>query len=201
MNTLQNRDEVEVCKRELLKLLCFVLRHNPRRYRLCVTPDGFVPLEALVAGLYAHRKRFAAIWSQAELLEIVIALGLNRFEVKGDHIRACYGHSFPVPEIGEESVPPEILFHGTSDDAYELIWKHGLHPMDRYFLHLTTDREYALRVGEAKGNACLWSVKAQQAFESGIIFRKANSHVWLTSEIPPKFLSVEAELVNFADTV
>jgi putative RNA 2'-phosphotransferase len=179
------------------RTVCYALRHEPWQFGLELTPEGFTSLETFVSVIRKRLPEFRGV-SLDEVEKAIRELSPERFEVRGESrdavIRARYGHSFPVREIGEVCEPPEVLFHGTDMETYELIWKHGLHPMDRHYTHLTTDIEYALDVGEAKGNACVWRVNAKDAFASGIIFLKANFHVWLTSEIHPRFLSVETEL-------
>jgi putative RNA 2'-phosphotransferase len=179
------------------RTVCYALRHEPWQFGLELTAEGFTSLETLVRVIHHRLPEFRGV-SLEEVEKAIRELSEERFEVRrvasDAIIRARYGHSFPVREIGEEAEPPEVLYHGTGMETYELIWKHGLHPMDRHYTHLTTDLEYALEIGEAKGSACVWRVNAKEAFASGIVFRKANFHVWLTSEIPPKFLSVETEL-------
>ena len=66
--------------------------------------------------------------------------------------------------------------------------------MERFFVHLTSNFDYAASVGTAKGEACILRVRARLAHEAGVPFYRANSHVWLTNEIPAAFLMVPVEI-------
>ena len=103
-------------------------------------------------------------------------------------IRARYGHSFPVRRIGTAEPPPELLYHGTTDGKSATINRVGLQPMDRFFVHLTSNLDYAASVGTAKGEAGILRVRARLAHKAGVPFYRANSHVWLTNEIPAEYL-------------
>ena len=109
-------------------------------------------------------------------------------------IRARYGHSFPVRHIGIAEHPPELLYHGTTDGTSVTINRVGLRPIDRFFVHLTSNLDYAASVGTAKGEAGILRVRARLAHEAGVPFYRANSHVWLTTEIPAEFLAEHVEV-------
>ena len=109
-------------------------------------------------------------------------------------IRARYGHSFPVRRIGTAEPPPELLYHGTTDGKSATINRVGLQPMDRFFVHLTSNLDYAASVGTTKGEAGILRVRARLAHEAGVPFYRANSHVWLTTEIPAEFLVGHVEV-------
>ena len=86
-------------------------------------------------------------------------------------------------------VPPDTLFHGTTDETAETIMTSGIQPMDRYYVHLTSDFEYAARVGTAKGTVRVLRVNATVAHQAGVPLHRANSHVWLAVAIPARYVS------------
>jgi putative RNA 2'-phosphotransferase len=178
----------------LFKTLCYALRHDPWPFGLELTDEGFTPLANVVSVIRQRLPEFREV--PAEGVEQAIRhLDPERFEVRGTpgdaEIRARYGHSFPVPALGEVTAPPVVLYHGTSEGSRPAIEADGLRPVGRYFLHLTTDRGYATRVGTSKGTPFLWQIRALDAFASGIVFRRATPHVWLTGQLPLRFLTVE----------
>lgn len=63
--------------------------------------------------------------------------------------------------------------------------------MRRQYVHLTTDRELAQKVGARHGTAALIYVDAKHAHEVGLPFYRANERFWLAQEVPPEFLSLE----------
>ena len=91
------------------KLLSLVLRHAPERAGVTLDPQGWVEVEALLAGLAARGEGM----SRAELEAIVRDSDKKRFTLSpdGERIRAAQGHSVGV-ELGlPDLAPPEnVLF-------------------------------------------------------------------------------------------
>ncbi len=172
----------------MLRTLSYVLRHEPWKFGIDLDEEGFTSLDALVQSLCKRRKEYHETAPET-LMQAICELDNERFEIRDRMIRARYGHSFPVRRIGTAELPPELLYHGTTDGTSITIHRVGLHPMDRFFVHLTSSSDYAASVGTAKGEACILRVRARLAHEAGIDFFRANSHVWLATEIPAEFLA------------
>ena len=179
-------------KARMLRTLCYALRHEPWKFGIDLNEEAFGSLDALVQSLCKRRKEYRETAPEI-LIEAISELDCERFEVRDRMIRAGYGHSFPLHRIGTAELPPELLYHGTTDDTSVIINRVGLQPMDRFFVHLTSNLDYAASVGMAKGEACIVRVRARLAHEAGVLFYKANSHVWLTNEIPAAFLMKPVE--------
>lgn len=112
----------------------------------------------------------------------------NRVEQTGGRIRASYGHSLSV--IHRAAVPPSRLFHGTGIEHAASLFRVGLSPRGRRHVHLTTELLYAQRVSLRYGTAPLiLQVDASAAHRAGVQFFAATPTVWLSSEIPPQFLT------------
>ena len=58
------------------------------------------------------------------------------------------------------------------------------------FVHLNSDREYAVQVANAKQSHAVVVVRAAAATNAGQVFRRASSRVWLTELIEPVFLAM-----------
>ena len=179
-------------KPRMLRTLGYALRHEPWKFGIDLDEEGFTPPDALVQSLCKRRKEYRETAPET-LMQTICELDSERFEVRDRTIRARYGHSFPVRRIGTAELPPETLYHGTTDGTSVTINRVGLQPMDRFFVHLTSHLEYAAGVGTAKGEACVVRVRARLAHEAGVPFYRANSHVWLTNEIPAAFLMEPVE--------
>ena len=74
-----------------------------------------------------------------------------------------------------------------------LILLEGLTPKGRRFVHLTSNREYALRVANSKVGQTVLVVLAGKGRDAGMTFRQANEHVWLTERVDPSYLVKECE--------
>lgn len=121
--------------------------------------------------------------------------------------RARYGHTIPdvFPDMTNtahwmsDSVP--LLYHGTTSAALPEILKHGILPMQRRFVHLTTSIELARNVGQRHVRSgdhvvvlriiadirknpcfCLWSVEGTDLF--------------VTKSVPVSYIHEEAYVWN-----
>ncbi len=62
--------------------------------------------------------------------------------------------------------------------------------MGRQYVHLSFDEATAHQVGKRKSSTpVLLVVAAEEAHRAGIPFWHGNDVVWLTDEIPPRFLA------------
>lgn len=175
---------------ELSKEVSYALRHAPWEYELEMDEEGFVPVPQLLAALdeTGHYERNVTVEDLRHMME---ASGKKRHEIVGDKIRALYGHSIPMHIKKEETIPPDVLYHGTTHKALNRILKEGLKPMSRQYVHLSKDLETALLVGKRRDEKpVLLSVDAKAAYEDGIKFYLGNDKVVLADYVPPKYLKV-----------
>lgn len=169
------------------KFLSLVLRHDPGAAGLALDPAGWAEVDDVLAG--AAR---AGIALDREALDRIVAESdKKRFSVSADgrRIRAAQGHSVPV-ELGlAPGVPPDRLYHGTAIDNLDAILAEGLKPMARRQVHLSRDRETALRVGGRHGKPVVLVIDAATMAAQGHLFVQAENGVWLTDHVPPSALS------------
>jgi putative RNA 2'-phosphotransferase len=118
----------------------------------------------------------------------------QRHELRGDLIRARYGHSLAGRLARAKATPPEVLLHGTSPVAAREILTGGLLPMGRQYVHLSADRATALAVGCRKHeNPVVLRVEATRAQAEGVAFYRGNDQVWLADNIPPEYISIASD--------
>ena len=173
--------------------MAFVLRHAPKEHGLDPDTEGFVPLVDLLAA--ARRNPRLGDVQLEDVLEVAKHETPSRFEVRGDRMRAVYGHSVRggPPMRYPPSVPPELLFHGTHATALPRIRVEGLRPMSRQYVHLSTSVARAREVGGRRTAApVILVVRARRAHEAGIVFHAAESQHWLVRALPPEFIDFPA---------
>ncbi|NIO18744.1 RNA 2'-phosphotransferase [bacterium] len=169
---------------KLSKLISYILRHHPEKYGLTLDRYGFASLQELVGAISQKKKRV----SEQDIKRVVEKSEKKRFEIKGDKIRATYGHTIEVEQVSPLVEPPEILFHGTSRRKVETILQDGLQPMKRQYVHLCQTEQEAYRVGRRKDtNPVVLQIRSRDAFGEGIEFRKCGS-VYIAKQIPGKFI-------------
>ncbi len=169
------------------RLLAQVLRHAPEKIGVTLDPQGWVEVNTLLPRLAAFGHRI----SRADLEQIVATSDKKRFTLSGDgtQIRAAQGHSVPVVLGVPAKQPPEVLYHGTAVQNIAPITEQGLKPGGRQQVHLSADRDTALKVGQRHGKPVILTVDAGRMSSDGFAFYQADNGVWLTDHVPPKYLN------------
>lgn len=173
----------------IVRVLAFALRHQPFRFGVALDDEGFTVLDELVVGIRFSHYDWATL-DRPQIEAAVRGTDPGRFEVRDGLVRARYGHSVALGSPGELRTPPDVLLHGTSADAAVTVRTTGLRPMNRAFVHLTANPDYAAQVVATKGGGVVIRVRAKDAAATGIEFFQANPHVWLAREVPPPFLRI-----------
>jgi putative RNA 2'-phosphotransferase len=172
----------------LSKTVSHALRHDPAAYGLALDDQGWGDIECLIRALRTLRGEWGSI-SSGDLIELVSCATKRRHEIRGNRIRALYGHSLDEKIRRIPSEPPPVLFHGTDRRALEHILEEGLRRMGRQYVHLTSEKAYALSARSRRiGHPVLLEIRATDAWKHGIQFYQANAIVWLTMDVPITFL-------------
>lgn len=172
---------------KLSKIVSHALRHEPYTYNLLLDEEGWVLLSELVIGLNAKGMSV----DEKDIVEMVNLSSKKRHQIIDGKIRAYYGHSI-IEKIVKQSVePPEFLFHGTLEKNISKIHAEGILPMNRQYVHLSSDEETARIVASRrKGKVIILIIEARQAYSKNICFYKEENEIWLSEAIPSKFISI-----------
>jgi putative RNA 2'-phosphotransferase len=175
---------------KLSKFLALILRHQPERFALELDDEGWASLPEVMEILQGLPNfRWATRANVMAVVEEGTGSDKRRFQVEGKRIRARYGHSLAHPIHYEPVIPPPLLYHGTSPDVLESIRRAGLEPMERQYVHLSSDTETAIRVGVRHDEyPVVLTVRAADAHAAGSIFYQADDAVYLAKHIPVEFL-------------
>lgn len=173
------------------KTMSYILRHNPYEFNLEVDDNGFVDFEKLV---YSLKKTYKNISSE-DVIFIVNNDDNKRYEISKDKtkIRAIYGHTFDFKIEKKECVPPAILFHGTNIDAWNNIVKNGyLKKMQRQYVFLSSEEEKAERVAVRRKNKqyVILKIDTVLAIKEGIKFYRESNGIYMSDDIPVKFINI-----------
>ncbi len=170
------------------KYLARHLRHQPERLGLTLDEAGWVDVDTLLRACSAQSFPL----TRAQLNEVVEKNDKRRFsfDPSGTKIRASQGHSVEVDLHLQPVDPPVLLFHGTSAPRIASILREGLHRGRRHHVHLSPDTETARRVGARHGRPVVLEVAAAEMSGIGFEFLTSDNGVWLTAEVPPRFLKV-----------
>lgn len=162
------------------KFLSRHLRHDPARIGIELDAQGWTGVDELLAAAARHGMAI----SREELDAIVAGNDKRRFALREGRIRANQGHSVDVDLDLAPSDPPAVLYHGTTGRFLAAIREEGLKPMSRHDVHLSPDRETAVRVGSRRGTPVVLAVDAAAMAERGHRFFLSENGVWLTAHVP-----------------
>ena len=162
------------------KHLAFLLRHDKEAFE-----DGRIDKHG-----WRQVIELAKLGYDRSLLdEIVDTNNKQRYEYSSNRrmIRARQGHSIPVDVELKEATPPNFLYHGTATRFLESIYRKGLLPGTRLYVHLSPDEETAINVGSRHGNPYVIKIDCQKMLTDGCKFFISNNGVWLTEKVKPEY--------------
>ncbi len=168
------------------KFLSLVLRHKPETIGITLDENGWTDVSVLIEKVNAHGMAL----DRTQLQHIVDTNPKKRFALNdtGYKIRASQGHSVNI-ELGYvPKEPPAILYHGTSETALASILATGLEKRSRQHVHLSADKETAMKVGQRHGKPVVLEVLAAKMYQDRFIFFLSDNGVWLTSAVPVQYL-------------
>ena len=170
--------------KQISKFLSLVLRHQPEKIGLTLDKNGWATVSQL---LEKSKVRFTI----EELEEVVATNDKKRFSFNEDQtkIRANQGHSLKNVDLNLASKsPPAFLYHGTVAKFMPEIKTQGLKKMSRQHVHLSKDRDTAIKVGSRRGKPIILSVRALDMEKQGYTFYISENGVWLTNAVPASFI-------------
>ena len=176
--------------KETSKYISLILRHKPETIGITLDEHGWANVDELIAGISKTHTMNMQI-----LEEIVSTDEKQRYSFNDDKtlIRANQGHSVQVDVELKELEPPEILWHGTGEKFVASIDSSGLIPKSRLYVHLSKDKETAAVVGARHGKPVLYKVLSGKMYKDGYKFYLSENKVWLTKEVPLKYLDKVTE--------
>lgn len=168
------------------KFLSLVLRHQPETIGIQLDEQGWASIEELLEKANHYGVRF-----DREILNHIVASNPKKrfaFNDTHDKIRASQGHSIDI-ELGYSNQrPPEILYHGTGEKSVQSITATGLEKRSRQHVHLSSDPETAIKVGQRHGKPYVFKVLAEKMYLDNFPFFLSANGVWLTDHVPPAYL-------------
>lgn len=162
------------------KYLSYLLRHHPEDAKCTIDEYGWVNVDTLVTN---------SKFSLEYLKEIVENDTRYTFSDDFKKIRAFHGHSIKGIIYQNEEIPPTYLYHGTSLENYEKIKQSGfIKGMSRTQVHLSISEENAKKIGARHGKPIVLKINCETMINDGFKFYMSGDGVWLTSNIPIKYI-------------
>jgi putative RNA 2'-phosphotransferase len=196
---LGNDNQAELLSKAVLRFVLKILRHSAEDYSIILDRYGWASVDDLIL-LVNYRFQINSYWKDwnRAAVETICDLHSDRLEMRNGTVRARYGHSVSHVQAAGIGVPPRSLFHGTSSIALPWILQSGLQPAGRNYVHLTSNMQYALSIGEtttAPAKAVVLEIDTIVSRKLGISFHRANNHVWLAVGLPPSVFTLAQDNV------
>ncbi len=177
-----NDEQVE----RLGRFISGALRHFPDDLGLAMNQHGWVDVDVLCDAMKTRYK-----WANREkLFSIIESDEKGRYEVKGNKIRARYGHSVDVDLDFPDNTLPE-LYYGASREEVDILLEKGIKPIKQRYVHLSTSVEKANEVASIHTeDPVLLAINAEEAQKDGVRMLSATENIVLSEEIPAQYLKV-----------
>ena len=168
--------------------MSLILRHKPEVIGITLDEHGWASVNDLICGIEKNNPGF----NMDILKQIVRTDSKQRYSFNDDKslIRANQGHSVNVDVELKEKEPPEYLYHGTGEKYVESINQDGLISKSRLYVHLSKDIKTAENVGKRHGKEVVYRINSGQMYRDGYKFYLSENEIWLTKEVPVKYLEM-----------
>lgn len=175
-------------KTSLGRKLSLVLRHKPEVIGLTLDENGWADVPELIRKMQGDGSKL----TRAGLVEIVETNDKRRYSFSEDQsrIRANQGHSLENVDLQlQPQVPPAELFHGTATRFLDSILEGGINRGSRQHVHLSTNKDTAVQVGNRHGKVIILKIDAAAMVAGGYTFYLSANGVWLTDFVPVQYIS------------
>lgn len=160
------------------KKLSRLLRHQASTRGLAIDDEGFVDITEAAQAINL---------TIDEVVSVVQHPEEARFEIRGNQVRALYGHSVAVAHLRNSQLEaPMALFHGTSWASIPAIATEGLKPMSRQKVHLANDQDEALEVAMRKQCPAVLGIRVSDRLGATSVA----DAVWVADSVAPEDLEI-----------
>ncbi len=162
------------------KRVSWLLRHGAAEQGLRMDEAGWAAIGDVLRALRLSRSELDAVVAQNDK---------RRFEIEGERIRACQGHSTPAVSLDAVEASwttydgASIIYHGTNVEAARSIAREGITAQSRTHVHLAPSRQS--KVGKRWNVALLLAVDPAKVRAHGIRIFTSPNGVLLARRIPP----------------
>ena len=169
------------------KFLSKLLRHKPELLNIIIDNKGWTNLDELLLKINNHGTSLTI----GEIEEMINTSDKQRYVIdySNRRIKAIHGHTIPIDIDIIPTIPPPILYHGTSIAKLPFIEVEGIKRMQRNHVHLSSDINVATSVGKRHGTPIVLSIDTKRMYEDSYLFYLTVNNVWLTDHIPFNYIN------------
>ncbi len=163
------------------KFLTYILGVQPDEFGLVPDKTGFIKIKDLLKAI--HEEDGWRAFRQSHINDIMISLSKSPFEISENNIRAK--NRIGLPRRTAPDNLPKLLYTCIRRKALYAVVDHGISPMGRNHVILSSDQDMAFRMGRrVDSTPALLTVNVHTAIQAGILFLQAGRHLYLARSIP-----------------
>ena len=171
---------------EISKFMSLVLRHEPQALGIELDANGWTDFKSFAERMFV---KFGV--AETQLTQLIEENPKKRFVVENGKIRANQGHSVAIDIALPPTVPPHILYHGTTLDSWATIQSGGIEKRERNHVHLSADEATAKIVAiRRNGPWAILAIASGEMHAAGTTFYRSENGVWLTAHVAPAYIQL-----------
>jgi len=177
-------------RNSLARKLALVLRHAPEKFDLEMDINGWIDIKDIIRQFKKGNKRFH--WLRPHHFTAIAETDpKGRYEVRGNTIRATYGHTVEIElDLPTDNIPDALYFPCDPEQAENLL-EVGISPSGRAHVHLSATIRNAAEAGHVHFELpTILEVDTAQMYAAGETIWHAGVTVYLTENVPAQYLTV-----------
>ena len=174
----------------MARKLALVLRHAPEKFDLEMDINGWIDVRDIVRKFKDGRRR--QHWLRPHHLSAISETDpKGRYEVRGNMMRATYGHTVEIELDLPSTEIPDSLYYPCDPNVSDNLLEVGISPGDRSHVHLSASIRSAAEAGRFHhSDPTIIEVDTARMSASGETIWHAGVTVYLTDSVAGEFLSV-----------
>ena len=178
-------------RNSLARRLALVLRHAPEKFDLEMDINGWIDVKDIIRQFkQSGGKRFH--WLRPHHFRAIVETDpKGRYEVRGNTIRATYGHTVEIElDLPTDNIPDALYFPCDPEQTENLL-EVGSSPGRRAHVHLSASIRSAAEAGHVHFPLpTILEVDTAQMNAAGETIWHAGITVYLTENVPAQYISV-----------
>ena len=175
----------------MARKLALVLRHAPEKFDLEMDINGWIDVRDIVRKFKDGGRRRQHWLRPHHLVAISETDPKGRYEVRGNMMRATYGHTVEIElDLPSSDIPDSLYYPCEPGEARNLV-EVGISPGDRAHVHLSASIRHAAEAGRVHyDDPSIIEVDTARMVASGETIWHAGVTVYLSESVAGEYLSI-----------
>mgnify|MGYP006170533891 FL=1 len=174
----------------LARRLALILRHAPEKFDLEMDINGWVDVKEIIRSFKKQNER-RYHWLRPHHFRAVSETdGKGRYEVRGNMIRATYGHTLDIElDLPTDNIPESLFYPCNPEEANNLM-EVGITPSGRSHVHLSGSIRTAAEAGHVHYKLpTILEIDTAQMVAAGETIWHAGVTVYLTESVGSGYIN------------